>query len=179
MEMYAKMIAIKFEEIKMKFLEIEIDEDLFKKLIIASLILIFLYVTFTLISYSMLKPYTLESETVVNSESIKNGVSLLHQGSKRLEIIGWAYKEGQSIETFESYFVLKNRESEKMHIMKTQMEIVEELSVVDELYDCSKSGMHAQSLMFGLKKGIYDICILYKNNSEDILVETGQSITIE
>lgn len=162
----------------MKFLDIEINESLYKKLVIASIIVIFLYVIFTLISHSMVKPYKLEKDTTVSTENFKSGISYIHQGSIRLEIRGWAYKEGQSINTFESYFVLRNRDTGKMHMMKTSMEIIEDLKAVDEFYDCSRSGMHAQSFLLGMKKGIYDVCVLYKNNSENILAETGITIGI-
>jgi len=162
----------------MKFLDIEIDEKIFKMLVIASMILIFLYVIFTLISFSMVKPYSIEKNTIIYTENFKTEISLIHQGNLRLEIIGWAYKEGQSIETFESCFVLRNKDSGKMHIMKTQMKEVKELELIDSLYNCSIGGMHAQSFLLGLKKGEYDICILYKNDSESSLIETGEEIKI-
>ena len=162
----------------MKFLDLEINEEIYKRLVIGSIIVIFVYVIFVLISFSMIKPYKLEKNTIVSTEDFKTEINLVHQGRLRLEIKGWAYKEGQSIETFESYFVLRNRQTNKMHMMKTGMEIVEELKMVDELYDYSMSGLHAQSFLLGLRKGVYDICILYKNNSESILIETGETVTI-
>lgn len=161
----------------MKILDIEIDEAMFKKLLIASLILIFIYGTLTVISYSMLEPYSLGTETTVNDEEIKTGISVLNQGTKRLQIKGWAYKEGQSIQKFNSSFVLKNRETGKMYLIKTAMETVEELRTVEGVYDCSKAGMSADCLIAGLEKGIYDICILYRNDNENIFAETA--ITLE
>ena len=34
-------------------------------------------------------------------------------------------------------------------------------------------------MTIGLKKGIYDICILYKNDSENILAETAIEVAIQ
>jgi len=161
----------------MKFLDREIDEDLFKKLIVLAVALIFLYVVFTLISYSMVKPFKISSNTITNSKEIVSEISIIYQGSVRLELKGWAYKEGQSIETFESYFILKNEENNKMYSLKTQMEEIDELKLVEETFDCSKGGMYSQGFLLGLEKGVYDICILYKNDSENILANTGHTIT--
>lgn len=163
----------------MKFLDIEIDEVLFKKLIIASLILIFIYGVLTVVSYSVMEPYTLGTETTVNADEIKTGITVLEQGTKRLKIEGWAYKTGQSIKTFNSSFVLKNKETGKMYLIKTAMETVEELRLVDENHDCSRAGMSAECLIAGLDRGTYDICVLYQNDNENIFAETAITIQVQ
>lgn len=163
----------------MKILDIEIDEAFFKKLIIASLVLIFIYGALTIVSYAMLEPYTLETQTTVNDEEIKTGISVLNQGTKKLKIEGWAYKNGQSIEKFNSSFVLKNKETGKMYLIKTAMQTVEELRSVDGSHDCSKAGMSAECIIAGLDKGIYDICVLYKNDNENIFAETAITLQIQ
>lgn len=163
----------------MKILDIEIDEAIFKKLIIASLILIFIYGALTVVSYAMLEPYTLETETTVNDDEIRTGISVLNQGTKKLKIEGWAYKTGQSIEKFNSSFVLKNKETGKMYLIKTAMQTVEELRTVDGVYDCSKAGMSAECIIAGLDNGIYDICILYKNDNENVFAETAITLQVQ
>lgn len=163
----------------MKILDIEIDEALFKKLIIASLILIIIYGAFTVVSYAIMEPYTLETETTVDDDEIKTGISVLNQGTKKLKIEGWAYKTGQPIEKFNSSFVLKNRETGDMYLIKTAMKTVEELRMADGSFDCSKAGMSAECIIAGLEKGIYDICILYKNDDENIFAETAITLQIQ
>ena len=48
----------------MNFLDIEIDEALFKKLVIASLVLICIYMAFTMSSMLVFKTYTLGANIV-------------------------------------------------------------------------------------------------------------------
>ena len=163
----------------MNLLDMEINESLIKKLIIVSLIIIFIYGVITVVAYSMLKPYNLEKDTTVNDEKIKTGISVLEQGSIRLKIKGWAYKSGDLIQKFNSSFILRNKETGKMYLMKTAMETVEQLTLTEEGQDCSKAGMSTECMTIGLKKGIYDICILYKNDSENILAETAIEVAIQ
>ena len=161
----------------MKFLEAEINEKIFKRLAIVGLILIFLFALIVLIQYSMLKPYTLGNNTTVDDVDIVESVAV-NKGTRMIEIVGYAYKTGENVETFNSSFILKNKESGKMYKMHTTMEKRLELMAVDEIYDCSNCGMIAKSFTIGLKPGIYDVCIAYNNNGHDIFSETGIEVEI-
>ena len=121
--------------------------------------------------------YKIGNDIALDDENIKTGVSKVERGRMKLELEGWAYKNGQSIETYQSYFVLKNQENGKMYLLNTKMEQVPELELVDNNYNCLNSGMHCESLVFGIKDGIYEIYVLYQNDNENSLVNTG--ITVE
>lgn len=60
-----------------------------------------------------------------------------------------------------------------MYIIRGQMQEIPELKNVDGQFDCSKAGMKSESIVLGMQDGIYDIYILYKNDGENMLVNTG------
>lgn len=161
----------------MNILEAEINEKIFKRLAMVFLVLIFLFALIVLIQYSVLKPYTLGDTTTVDDVDIVEGV-VVNKGTRMIEVIGHAYKTGEKVEKFNSSFVLRNKESGKMYKMHTTMEKRLELMAVDEIYDCSNSGMRAKSFIIGLEDGIYDICIAYNNDGHDIFSETGIEVEI-
>lgn len=159
--------------------EIEINEKIFKKIMIFFIILIFLFAGILLIQYSVLKPYHLGSETKVDEtgEIVKDAV--VGKGNRMIELTGYAYKKGKKIERFNSYFVLKNIENGKMYKLKTTMEKKHNLMEVDGLYDCSNAGMKAKAFIIGFKSGMYEICIVYNNDGEDIFTQTGVMVEIK
>ena len=153
----------------MNFLDIEINGTLLKKIIIASLILICVYMALTMSSLLIFKTYTLgQNNSVDDNNKVKTHIDLLAVEDKKIEITGWAYKEGEKIETVNSNFVLKNQDTGKMYLMRT---VMEENDFVEEM-GYSHCGLHAQCLKLGLPKGRYQIFVLYKNNDEDILSDT-------
>ena len=64
-------------------------------------------------------------------------------------------------------YMPKNYKAEKL-IPYEQME--ENINLVEEKH--KMSGLHAQCLLLGLPKGVYDIYVLYRNNDNDMLVST-------
>ena len=152
----------------MKFLDIEMNEKLFKKLMIAAIVLIVVYMAFTMSSLLIFKSYTLGSNTSVNDEKIRTHIDILEPSSKKIEIAGWAYKEGEAIKTVNSNFVIKHQETGKMYMMKSKM--YKNTNIQEEMYQLG--GLHAQCLTIGIPKGQYQILVLYQNNSENILADT-------
>lgn len=152
----------------MEFLNIEIDEAMFKKLIISSFILIFVYMAFTMSSFLIFKSYTLGPNTSVNDEEIRTHIDSLDVEKKKIEITGWAYKEGDRIGKINSSFVIKNQETGKMYLMRTKAYNNHNLNGTG--YE--EAGIHAQCLLIGLPKGKYQIFVLYRNNDQDILADT-------
>ncbi len=164
----------------MEFLNIEINEKIFIKILVISIALVITYMAFTMSSLLIFKSYTLGPNTSVTSiepehstEFVPEGkisahIDLLEVDSKKIEIAGWMFVEGQELKTFNSSFVLKNQETGKMYLMRTQME--DNINLVDEEH--KPYGIHAQCLLFGIPKGRYDIYVLYRNNDEDMLVNT-------
>ena len=135
----------------MNISETEINEKLFKKIMIVFLVLIFVFVGILLVQYSVLKPYKLGESTVIDKGEIVQGV-VVGQGNRMVEISGYAYKKGQKIERFNSDFVLKNVETEKMYRLETSMEKNHDLMNVDGKYDCSNAGMRSKAFIVGLKE---------------------------
>lgn len=158
----------------MEFLNIEITEKLYIKILIISIALIIVYLGLTMSSLLIFKSYSLGPNTSVNDEGINMHIDSLEAKGKKIEISGWAYKEGESITTVNSNYVLKHKESGKMYLMRTKME--ENINLTDE--DIKMAGLHAQCLLFGIPSGTYDICVLYQNGEEDILANTLISVDI-
>lgn len=162
----------------MEFLNIEINEKLFIKILAVSIIMVIVYLAFTMSSLLIFKSYTLGPNTSVNDENINTHIDLLEpspkKNPKKLEISGWAYKEGEAIGTVNSNYVLKNQETGKMYLMRTQME--ENINIKEEEH--KMAGLHAQCLLFGIPKGMYDIYVLYQNDGEDILAFTLISVEL-
>ena len=160
----------------MKFLDIEIDEKLFKKLIIVAIIFIIVYMAFTMSSLLIFKSYTLGANTEVVEERVLNThIDILEPEGKKVEIAGWAYKEGEPLGTVNSNYVLRHKETGKMYLMRTKM--VENANIQDENYKLA--GMHAQCLLLGAPSGWYDILVLYQNAENDILTPTLIEVEIK
>ena len=164
----------------MNFLDIEINEKLIVKILIVSVAFVITYLAFTMSSLLVFKSYKLGPNTSVTSiepqnatEFVPDGeisahIDLLEVDSKKIEIAGWMFIEGQELKTFNSSFVHKNQETGKMYLMRTQME--DNINLVEEEH--KPYGIHAQCLLAGIPKGRYDIYVLYRNNNEDMLVNT-------
>lgn len=160
-------------------LDIEIDEKIFKRLLVIGIVIIIAYLIVMFLSFAIPRVYIMDKNVVEDTEgTVKTGINILHRGSMRLELFGWAYKEGQSIERFESYFILKSQENGRMYILNTQMQEVPELQYIDSKYKCLNCGLHSQSIVMGLKNGDYDLYILYKNDNENLLVNTDVVVEI-
>lgn len=153
----------------MNFLDIEITQKLYIKIFVVLLISIVIYLAFTMSSLLIFKSYTLGANTSVNDDEINTHIDILEKSGKKIEIAGWAYKEGDKITTVKSNYVLKNQETGKMYLMRTKME--ENINLSDP--NLKLAGIHAQCLLIGLPSGRYDICVLYQNAEEDILANTS------
>ena len=163
---------------KIDWLNIEINEKIFKRLLIIGIVVIIAYLLITFLSLSVPRIYNMDKNTVLDTENtVKNGINNLYRGSLRLELSGWAYKEGQDVQSFKSCFILKNKETEKMYLVKAGMKIMPELQFVDG-HNCLKCGMESQSIILGLKNGAYDLYILYQNDNENLLVDTGVQVDL-
>ena len=153
----------------MNFLDIEITQNLYIKIFVVLLISIVIYLAFTMSSLLIFKSYTLGANTSVNDDEINTHIDILEKSGKKIEIAGWAYKEGDKITNVKSNYVLKNQETGKMYLMRTKME--ENINLSDP--NLKLAGIHAQCLLIGLPSGRYDICVLYQNAEEDILANTS------
>ena len=158
----------------MDFLDFEIDKKSFIKLLIIFGILIIAFLALKMSSLLIFTSYKLGPNTSVNDEFINTHIDILEKDGKKLEIAGWAFKEGEAIGVVNCNYVIKNQETGKMYLMRTQME--DNINIVEEEH--KKAGIHAQCLVFGIPKGWYDIYVLYRNDGEDILANTDISVEI-
>ena len=158
----------------MNWLDVEMNEKLFKRWIIISIVIIIIFCALSMSSLLVFKTYKIGPETTVNDEGMNTHIDILEHDSKKIEIAGWAYMEGESIGYVNSSYVLKNNETGKMYKMRTKME--DNINLIDE--DIKKAGMHAQCLLVGLPKGEYDIYVHYKNDGHDILASTLISVDL-
>lgn len=152
----------------MDFLDIEITGKTYIKILIVLIILVIIYMALTMSSLLIFKSYTLGPNTSVNDELISTHIDVLEPKGKKIEISGWAYKEGEKITTVNASYVLKHQETGKMYLMRTKME--ENINLEDP--DIKLAGIHAQCLLFGIPSGKYDICVLYQNGEDDIFADT-------
>lgn len=158
----------------MEFLDIEITRKVYVKILIVCIILLIIYMAFTMSSLLIFKSYALGPNTSVNDEGINTHIDILEHDEKKIEIAGWAYKEGEPIGKVNCNYVLKNQETGNMYLMRTKME--ENINIQEEEH--KMAGLHAQCLLFGIPKGMYDIYVLYQNDTSDILAFTLISVEL-
>lgn len=163
---------------KIDWLNIEINEKIYKRILVSGIVIILIYLAITFVSFAIPSVYHMDKNTMVDVDGkIKNGVNNLYRGSLRLEISAWAYKQGQGVGTFNNCFILKNQETGKMYKLRSAMKIMPELQFVDG-NNCLNCGMETQSIIWGLKDGVYDLYILYQNDNENILVDTQVDVDL-
>lgn len=160
----------------MKLLELEVN----KKNYIITLILCIAFVVIVIglyyVSLLTYKTFKLEDDTIVanfGEQNMNVHIDSLKPEGNKVEIYGWAYKENEKIKTINCNYVLKNSETEEMYIVRTRHE---ENTNVPEEY--SNSGIHTRFITKNLKAGKYYIYVLYKNNNNNILAETGIHLDI-
>lgn len=169
----------KKELITIKILDLEIDEKVYKRILIIGIVLIICYCMISFLSLAIPRIYIMDKDTMIAEDGeVVTSIDMLYRGSLRLELSGWAYKKDESVDTFESYFILKSQDSGRMFILQTERREVPDLLTVDGKYNCKYSGLHAKSIILGLKDGNYDLYILYKNNNENLMVDTGIVVSL-
>lgn len=160
----------------MNLLEIEISQKTYIKVLCTCIFFVILILGFYYSSLLSCKEFTLEDSTTIvefGKEKMNVHIDILAQQGKKVEIVGWAYKEDEEIRTINSNYVLKSRNTEKLYIVKT---VHEKNSNVPEVY--SRAGLHSRFLTGSLPSGTYDIYVLYKNNDNNYLAQTGIHIDI-
>lgn len=161
---------------KSKILELEIDEKIFKIICFVGILIILLFCLALYLELGTLGSYRVPSNIKLDeNEEVVFGIDEVNTSKKYIEISGWAYKKGQNIGYFDSRFIIQNVDTQKYKSLHTEMTYAGEFFSVDEKYDCRRAGMYAKSIALALRKGTYKIFIEYKNDNENILVDTGET----
>ena len=156
----------------MKFLE-EINENLIKKYIIGIVVFIVLIMILSVCELLLPKSFSYNKDIIESDEYVVN-IEDLSDSKFKTSISGYAFKGSDAIERYNSYYILKNKETGKMYKLKTKMEQRAQFKDTGVEY----SGMHSQAITLFMKKGIYDLYVWYDNNDEDVLLKTGKQIDI-
>lgn len=161
----------------MEFLDLEINQKNYIRILVLSIVIVFLILGIYYITLLFPKKYMTEEATkVVAFEEDKDLIvhidSLSPQG-KKVEIFGYAYRLDESVSTVDCSYVLRNASSGKMYLVKT---IYEKSVNVPEVYPYA--GMHTRFMTIGMEKGNYEICVLYKNDNNNVLKDTGIRVEI-
>lgn len=155
----------------MKVLDLEVNQKGYIKILCACILIVVIILAIYYVSLLTYKEFTLEEETIVadiSEQDMSVHIDVLEKQGKKVEIAGWAYKEGEKIKTINSSYVLKNQETGKMYILRTRHE--DNINVPEEY---KISGLHSRFILGSLASGRYDIYVLYKNNNNNILAKTG------
>ncbi len=156
----------------MEFLDLEINQKNYIRILILNIAIVFAILGIYYITLLFPKNYIPEEATkVVAFEEEKDlivHIDSLSPPSSKIEIFGYAYREDESVTTVDCSYVLRNSSSGKMYLLKT----IHEKSVnVPEVYPYA--GMHTRFMTAFMENGNYEICVLYKNNENNVLKDTG------
>ena len=156
----------------MEILDLEINQKNYIKILILSIIIVLVILGIYYMTLLFPKKFVLDEATkVVAFEEEKDlivHIDSLSPPSSKIEIFGYAYRQDESVDTVDCSYVLRNSASGKMYLLKT----IHEKSVnVPEVYPYA--GMHTRFMTIGIEKGNYEICVLYKNNENNVLKDTG------
>jgi hypothetical protein len=157
-----------------KIIDAEIEEKFFKKMVFIGTAIIILVLIIVFANFAWIRNYKVPKDMETqNDDRVEYKIESISTGRKYIEITGWAYKKGQNIGYFNNRFVIRNEETGKYKVLNTEMQNKDEFFSIDEKYDCRRAGMYAKGSSFGVKKGLYQIFIEYKNDGENILFDTG------
>lgn len=161
----------------MEFLDLEINQKNYIKILVLCIVLVLLILGIYYITLLVPKNFIPEETTkVVVFEEEKDlivHIDSLSPQRKKVEIFGYAYRQDESVDTVDCSYVLRNSSSGKMYLVKT---IYEKSVNVPEVYPYA--GMHTRFMTIGMEKGNYEICVLYKNNENNVLKDTGIRVDI-
>lgn len=161
----------------MDFLDLEINQKNYIKILVLSALVVILILAAYYIELLIPKKYTLEETTkLVPFEEEKDlvvHIDILAPQGKKVEIVGYAYLTDDEVFSFDCSYVLKNKKSGEMYLLKTRHE-----KNINVPATYPYAGIHTRFMTLGIEKGNYDIYVLYRNNEHDIMKNTGINVEI-
>ena len=165
---------------KSKILDLEINENIFKIICTICIIACLLFCVALYLEIGAVRNYKVSDETTLDDgKLVVTSVDRINVTRKYIEIVGRAYKKDQNIGYFNNRFVIQNMETKQYKALHTEMTYIDEFYSIDDQYDCRRAGMYAKPIALSLKKGDYKVFIEYKNDGENILVDTGVTFRYE
>ena len=158
------------------FIDSEINESICIKYLIG--IIVTIIIVILLSAYEMLIPKIFNTdlksiEISENSDYVIN-IENISKSKVKLSVSGYAFKGSDAIERYNSFYILKNKETGKWYKLKTKMEQRGNFKGTGAEF----SGMHSQAITVFIDKGTYDLYILYDNNDENRLIKTDKQVKI-
>ncbi|MCQ2009543.1 hypothetical protein NOM01_05960 [Sporolactobacillus sp. STSJ-5] len=103
----------------------------------------------------------------------------IDQSSNTLQIKGWVFIKGESIDTVNTNIVLRNTKTGKCYQLPTQMmrrpDVAQQFKNAE---DYSKSGFLSITKINKLDSSKYDILLKYGNDNKNILIRTNKQVII-
>ena len=114
-------------------------------------------------------------------EKSDRGTAQTGAGYKYLVIRGWCGDKAVDQTLFQTSVLLKDRSSEnRFYSLSTEMVLREDLASYGEnQVSLERSGFVAKVKKDRLKKGVYDIFLLYGNKDDQELVKTGKKLEVK
>lgn len=166
----------------MKFLNLEINQKNYIRILCLCVFLIILIVIINYLDLMLPKKITLDESTKVCSFE-EEPLLVVHidllsplelmPGDNKIEIAGYAYLTDDEVFTVDCNYALKNKGNGKIYLLKTWHE-----KNVNVPSAYPYAGIHTRFMTFGIEKGEYEICVLYRNNENDFFKSTGIEIKI-
>lgn len=113
----------------------------------------------------------------INDKEINYCLDSVVQDQNTISISGWVFKRGEDISLYNCHIAFENKETEEYFYVPTEMV---ERKDITEAYDGKNYDKSGFKSIFPAKKFKanfkYEICILYRNDDNNILIKTGQYI---
>jgi len=121
------------------------------------------------------------SEMAENDGSIQFKLESVNNEANNdyINIEGWALKKGSNLSTVECYVALRNTSTNECYKVNTAMKERIDITIqMNDGFKYDKCGFYASFLKSILKNGKYEITLLYQSDNNDIIVPTGEMISI-
>lgn len=142
--------------------------------------ILFLSVIFCfLIFYDAGRIKKIDMKNVIVTDDVTYCIDSVQQSNGVLTIVGWAAKQGESIESIDMQVVLYSEDTQIGYVLPTQMTNQQEVTdTLNDGFNYNYSGFISRGLLSKLKlsEQNFKIYLHYKNNGEDLWVQTQHSI---
>lgn len=152
------------------------------KLKIAIVVLILITLAFCFLIYTdMGHVKVITVSQFSDRENISFSVDSKGVNNDIVEISGWALEKGQNINTYDTSVALKEKDSDKIYILPTQLVNREDVTkFFNDGFNYDASGFLSRAYTSKLSDSDtkYEIVLLIKNNGKDYVIDTEQTLEV-